>query len=139
MSLPLLAIAAPDLAVVMVEPWDGVIVVESLVSATPLVVIIGVLTQWQSTVLVALLFAALALGIRVVSGMERLGKRENEPRLSSWFVFETYWLGLPLPGSPLVFLLPQILHRARTSRPHPSGKGRGGCRIPCFHDCWWHW
>jgi hypothetical protein len=51
---------------------------------------------------------------------------ENEPRLSSWFVLETHWPGLPLPGSPLVNLLPQLLRRARMSRPHPSGRGGAG-------------
>jgi hypothetical protein len=60
-------------------------------------------------------------------GVRRRGKDENEPRLSSWFVFGTHLPGLPFSGSPLVHLLPQILCRARTNRPHPSGKGRGGC------------
>ena len=40
--------------------------------------------------------------------------------------FATQWLGLPPPGSPLVFLLPKLLHRVKTSRPHPSGKEGGG-------------
>jgi len=108
------------------SPWDGVVVVESLVGAAPLVVVVCVLIQWKSTVLFALLFAALALGTGVVSGMARLRKRENEPRLSSWFVVRTHWMGLPMHGSPLVFPPTQFLHRARTNRPHPFGKGRGG-------------
>jgi len=29
---------------------------------------------------------------------------ENEPRLPLWFIFVTYCVGLPLPGSPLLFL-----------------------------------
>ena len=33
--------------------------------------------------------------------------------------------GLPLPRSPMMFLVPQILRRATTSHPHPSGEGRG--------------
>ena len=33
--------------------------------------------------------------------------------------------GLPLPRSPMMFLVPQILRRATMSRPHPSGEGRG--------------
>jgi len=43
----------------------------------------------------------------------------------SWPVSVTHHVGLPLPGSPLVFLVPQILCRATMSRPHPSGEGRG--------------
>ena len=39
----------------------------------------------------------------------------------------THYMGLPHPGSPLVFPPPPFLHRANLSRPHPSGKGRGGC------------
>jgi len=92
------------------SPWDGVVVAESLVGAAPLVVVVCVLIQWQSTVLFALLFAALALGTGVVSGMARLRKRENEPQLSSWFVVRTHWMGLPMDGSPLVFPPTQFLH-----------------------------
>jgi hypothetical protein len=72
-----------------------------------------------------------ALGT-TVSGVKRAKKEKNEPRQTSWFVVGTYFAGLPLPKSPLDFLrstllvLPaQILHPAKTSRPHPSGKGRG--------------
>jgi hypothetical protein len=43
-------------------------------------------------------------------------------------------VGLPLPGSPLVFLPPHLLHRARLSRPHPSGKGRGRCGCACVSE-----
>jgi hypothetical protein len=52
---------------------------------------------------------------------------EKEPRQVSWPVFMTHHPGLPLHGSPLVFILPQILRQVDLSRPHPSGKGRGGC------------
>ena len=41
--------------------------------------------------------------------------------------FVTYYMGLPLQGSPLVFLPPQLLHRMSPSHPHPFEKGRGGC------------
>ena len=34
-----------------------------------------------------------------------------------------------LAGPPPVFIPPQILRRARTSCPHPSGKGRAGVRL----------
>ena len=34
---------------------------------------------------------------------------ENEPRFSSWFVVGTHQMGLPLLGSPLMFLPPQFL------------------------------
>jgi hypothetical protein len=67
---------------------------------------------------------AVVVGFRSV-GWER-GMGGNELRPKSWFVLVTYHLGLPLPGSPLVFLLPRFLRRAIVSRPHPSGKGRGG-------------
>jgi hypothetical protein len=42
-----------------------------------------------------------------VSG-EEMGKEvgKNEPRQKSWFVLGTHYPGLPLPGSPFVFLLP---------------------------------
>jgi len=33
---------------------------------------------------------------------------------------------LKIPGSPLVYLLPQSLRRANMNCPHPFGKGRGG-------------
>jgi len=44
--------------------------------------------------------------------------------------------GLPLPRSPMMFLIPQILHRATMSRPHPSGEGRGaGILVGDATDC----
>ena len=46
---------------------------------------------------------------------------------NSWSVFVTHQMGLPFHGSPLLVLPPQFLYPARRSRPHPSGKGRGGC------------
>ena len=61
---------------------------------------------------------------------------ENEPRRSSWFVFWTYWLGLPYPGCPLVYLpppFPPFLRRANLSGPYPYGKGgadAAGCAFP---------
>jgi len=72
-------------------------------------------------------FDMLVLGTRVVSGIgwnEGLGK---QPRQTLWFVFETHSMGLPLPGPPLMFFSPQIHHRTTINRPHPFGKGRGGC------------
>ena len=73
-------------------------------------------------VLVALGFDTSAWGIELVrSGNEE--NDENEPRPKSWFVFVTYHLGLPLPGSPLVFSALQMLHRAMMSRPHPLERG----------------
>jgi hypothetical protein len=39
----------------------------------------------------------------------------------------THYPGLPLHGSPLVVILPQILRRTNLNHPHPFGKGRGGC------------
>ena len=36
-----------------------------------------------------------------------------------------HWPGLPLPGSPLVYLLPQLC-RARINCPHPFGRGGVG-------------
>jgi len=38
---------------------------------------------------------------------------ENEPQLSSWFVFGTHWMGLTFLGSPLIILLPQFLRQAK--------------------------
>ena len=90
------------------SPWDGVVVAESLVSAAPLVVVVCVLIQWQSTVLFALLFAALALGTGVVSGMARLRKgktnhdfhRGSSSGRTGW---ASQWMGppscSPLPNS----------------------------------------
>jgi hypothetical protein len=56
-------------------------------------------------------------------GWNERRNEENEPRHSSWFVFMMHYMGLPHPGSPLVFLRLPFLHRANLSRPHPSGKG----------------
>jgi len=68
------------------------------------------------------------VGFNIVSGGKwEIGIGENEVQLSSYFVFMTYPLGLPLPGSPLTFLTPPFLRRATRSRPHPVGKRRGGC------------
>jgi hypothetical protein len=47
----------------------------------------------------------------------------TEPRFSSWFVVGTHRMGLPLPGYPLLFLLPPFLHPASINCPHPSGRG----------------
>ena len=65
---------------------------------------------------------------REVSEVE--GKRrkdENEPQPSLWLVLGTYCMGLSLPQSPLMFLPPSILRQMTVNRPHPFGKGRGGC------------
>ena len=40
-----------------------------------------------------------------------------------WIKDKTHKPGLPLPGSPLVFIPPKILRRAKSSSPHPSGSG----------------
>ena len=64
-------------------------------------------------------------GFCIVSDGLRKEEGENKPRLSSRFVFGTYYAGLPLPGSPLAFLTPHFLCRVGITRPHPSGKGRG--------------
>ena len=67
------------------------------------------------------------VGERSSVGWNERRNEENEPRRSLWFVFVTHYMGLPHPGSPLVFFPPLFLHRVNLSRPHPSGKGRGGC------------
>ena len=67
------------------------------------------------------------VGERLSVGWNERRNEENEPRRSLWFVFVTHYMGLPHPGSPLVFFPPLFLHRVNLSRPHPSGKGRGGC------------
>jgi len=54
-----------------------------------------------------------------------MGGNELQPKLR--FVFVTHYAGLPLHGSPLMFLHPPFLCRTIISRPHPFGKGRGGC------------
>jgi hypothetical protein len=61
---------------------------------------------------------------------------EKGPRQTSWPIFVTHHTGLPFHGSPLIVLPPQFLHRARISRPHPVGKGRGGCGCGPFRVCW---
>ena len=38
-----------------------------------------------------------------------------------------HFLGLPNPGSPLVYFPTPFFRRVNLSCPHPSGKGRGGC------------
>ena len=38
------------------------------------------------------------------SGIEQAKKGKNEPRQTLWFIFGTYFVGLPLHGSPLAFL-----------------------------------
>jgi hypothetical protein len=67
------------------------------------------------------------VGERTSVGWNERRNEENEPRHSSWFVFMTHYMGLPHPGSPLMFLPSPFLHRVNLSRPHPSRKGRGGC------------
>ena len=67
------------------------------------------------------------VGWRRSVGWNKGRNEENEPRRSSWFVFVTHYMSLLHPWSPLVFPPPPFLHRANLSRPHPSGKGRGGC------------
>ena len=54
---------------------------------------------------------------------------ENEPRLSSLFIFRTYHPGLPLLGSPLLFLIPLFLHRASRKPPTSLSKGEGQVRV----------
>jgi len=60
-------------------------------------------------------------------GVEEREKGENEPRQKSWPVFVTHLLGLPPPGSPLVFLPSYPPVEPDGTGPHPSGEGRGGC------------
>jgi len=68
------------------------------------------------------------MGFNIVRrGEWEIGIGENEVQLSSYFVFMTYPLGLPLPGPPLTFPTPPFLRRATRSCPHPVGKRRGGC------------
>jgi hypothetical protein len=61
------------------------------------------------------------VGLDVSAGgwEERLEKTNT---MKVVFVLVTHW-----PDLPPVFILPQILRRARTSRPHSSIKGEGGC------------
>ena len=67
---------------------------------------------------------ALALEPSVGRGIEGwMTKTNRDKRRGSCFV--THLTGLPLAGSPLVYLHPQNLCRATTNRSHPSGKGRG--------------
>ena len=75
-------------------------------------------------------------GVGSVGRNERRNEEnENEPRCSSCFIFVTHYMGLPLPGSPLMYLRPPFLHRASLSRPDPSGKGRGRCSGTCVPEC----
>jgi hypothetical protein len=67
------------------------------------------------------------VGDKTSQKWEGEGNDENEPRPKSGIVFVTYHLGLPYPGSPLVFLSPPLFRRANLSRPHPCEKGRGEC------------
>ena len=56
-------------------------------------------------------------------------KMSHDKRRGSCFI--TYYRGLPLHGSPLVLVHPQLLRRAMLRRLHPFGKGRGvsGCDL----------
>ena len=58
---------------------------------------------------------------------------KNGPRHLSWSAFMTHFVGLPLTGSPLVFLCPPSLRQTTISCPHPLEKGRGswGCILAC--------
>ena len=88
-------------------------------------------------------FSMLALGGEVVSWMEQTKEWRNEPRCLSWFVLVMHWVGLPLPGSPLIYLplsispclSPSPTHLPLLSCPHPSGKGRGRCSRVCISEC----
>jgi len=114
-----IVVAAVVLAVAI--QWDGS---PRHTAANPSVGFVSLFLGWPP---VMSSFDTLALGTRVVSGIgwnEGSGKR---PRQTSWFVFETHSMGLPLRGSPLMFFSPQIHHRMTINRPHPFGKGRGGC------------
>ena len=57
------------------------------------------------------------VGLDVVSGGRGWSKTNHDKRRGSRVV--THFTGLPLPGSPLVFLPPQILRRARTDCSRP--------------------
>jgi len=68
------------------------------------------------------------VGLNPVTGrLRREGWEKTNHDGSRGSIFKTYWPGFTLPGSLLVVHPPQILRRARMNRPHPSGKGRGGC------------
>jgi len=55
---------------------------------------------------------------------EWIMKMNHDKRRGSCFV--THLMGLPFPGSPLVFLLPPLLRRATMRCPHPFGEGGAG-------------
>ncbi len=66
----------------------------------------------------------------LVSGGAGKGEMaKTEPRISSWFVFVTHRVGLPLPGSPLLFLPPISVRRARSSWPTSLRRGEGRTRL----------
>ena len=51
----------------------------------------------------------------------------------------TPWVSPSLSPVPLVILPPQFLHPAKTSRPHPSRKGRGSCGSDYGYGYGWRW
>ena len=68
------------------------------------------------------------VGFNIVSGGKwEIEIGENEVQLSLYFVFMMYPLGLPLPGSPLMFLNPPFLRQATRSCSHPVEKRRDSC------------
>ena len=73
-------------------------------------------------------------GVRDVSGgmEEWITKTNHDKRRGSFFV--THWMGLPLTGSPLVFLPPLFHRRARMIRPS-HWKGEGRWRVRVRPDC----
>ena len=74
-------------------------------------------------------FDTLALGTMVVSGMgwnEELGKTSHDKRRGSYF--GTHFVGLPLHGSPLVFLTPQS--PSNNNKP-PTSLWKGEGQLQC--------
>ena len=73
------------------------------------------------------------LGREVVSLMEGMKKRKNEPQFSLWFIVGMHLMGLLFLGSPLMFLPLPFLHQLRMSWPTSLWKGEGQV---CMHPRW---
>ena len=65
------------------------------------------------------------------SKRERWEKTGHDKCCGPFFIM--HYVGLPLQGSPLVFLPPWLLHQISPSHPHPFEKGRGSCS--CILAC----
>jgi len=145
-AAPTVVVAAAAAATIVVVAAAAVTVVVVIVfaAAAATVVLIVLLQQvspslllLQLLLLLASLSSSLLQRLSAVGGEEETKTNHNEGCGS--FSGRTAWAS-HFMGPPFVFLLPQNLYQATTSRPHPYGKGRGGCDLDSLcGTCWGRW